>query len=47
MKPYKYGIEEIIDSAPILYMLGYGVFFMAILYTLFVVGTMIVKLAML
>ena len=48
MKPCnKYGIEDIINSSPILYILGYGVFFMAILYTLFVVGTMIVKLAML
>lgn len=43
----KYGIEEIIDSSPIFYILGYVVFFMIILYTLFVVGTMIVKLAML
>jgi len=44
---YRYGIEDIINSSPILYILGYGVFFLAILYTLFVVGTMIVKLAML
>lgn len=47
MKSCKYGIEEIIDSTPILYIFGYGIFFLAILYTLFVVGTMIVKLAML
>lgn len=44
---YRYGIEDIINSSPILYILGYGVFFLAILYTLFVVGTMIVKIAML
>lgn len=47
MKSCKYGIEDIINSSPILYILSYGVFFLAILYTLFVVGTMIVKLAML
>lgn len=44
---HKYEIEEIIDSSPFLYILGYGVFSLAILYTLFVVGTMIVKLAIL
>lgn len=43
----KYGFEEIINISPILYVLGYGVFFLAILYTLYLVGAMIVKLAML
>ena len=47
MKSCKYGIEDIINPSPILYILSYGVFFLAILYTLFVVGAMIVKLAML
>lgn len=43
----RYGFEEFINSSPIVYILGYGIFFLVILYTLFVVGTMIVKLAML
>lgn len=30
MKSCKYGIEDIINSSPILYILGYGVFFLAI-----------------
>lgn len=43
----KYGFEEIINSFPILYVLGYGLFFLSILYTLYIVGTMIVKLVIL
>lgn len=43
----KYGFEEIIDLFPILYILRNSVLFLAVLYTLYIVGTMIVKLAML
>lgn len=43
----KYGIEEIIDLFPILYILRNSVLFLAVLYTVYIVGTMIVKLAML
>lgn len=43
----KYGFEEIINISPILYVLGYGVFFISILYTLYLLGSMVVKIAML
>lgn len=42
-----YGFEEFINSSPIIYALGYGILFLAILYTLYLLGAMVFKLAML
>ena len=43
----RYGFEEFINSSPIVYILNYGILFLATLYTLYIVGAMVVKLAML